>query len=82
MGVERPLLDHVKIPADLRKLQKRQLRQFADELRAEVIYAVSRTGGGHLKARCRAKLAAAQERIEKIVVTGDGAVKTEPAKFE
>ncbi|MCB2112756.1 MAG: 1-deoxy-D-xylulose-5-phosphate synthase [Parvularculaceae bacterium] len=45
MAVDTPLLDQVKFPADLRKLQKNQLRQFADELRAEVIDAVSSTGG-------------------------------------
>ncbi|MFN0022358.1 MAG: 1-deoxy-D-xylulose-5-phosphate synthase [Parvularculaceae bacterium] len=45
MAVETPLLDQVKIPADLRKLAKSQLRQLADELRAEVIDAVSVTGG-------------------------------------
>ncbi|MEM9899524.1 MAG: 1-deoxy-D-xylulose-5-phosphate synthase N-terminal domain-containing protein, partial [Pseudomonadota bacterium] len=45
MAVETPLLDTVKFPADLRKLKKNQLRQFADELRAEVIDAVSETGG-------------------------------------
>ncbi len=45
MAVDTPLLDQVKIPADLRKLSKGQLRQLADELRAEVIDAVSVTGG-------------------------------------
>ena len=45
MAVTTPLLDTVKIPADLRKLEKSQLRQFADELRAEMIDAVSETGG-------------------------------------
>jgi 1-deoxy-D-xylulose-5-phosphate synthase len=45
MAVDTPLLDQVKIPADLRKLPKSQLRQLADELRAEVIDAVSVTGG-------------------------------------
>jgi 1-deoxy-D-xylulose-5-phosphate synthase len=45
MAVDTPLLDQVKVPADLRKLGKGQLRQFADELRAEVIDAVSVTGG-------------------------------------
>ncbi len=40
-----PLLDTVNYPADLRKLEKSQLRQFADELRAEMIDAVSVTGG-------------------------------------
>jgi 1-deoxy-D-xylulose-5-phosphate synthase len=42
-----PLLDTVEYPADLRKLDKGDLRQFADELRAEMISAVS-TSGGHL----------------------------------
>ncbi|MDG6079376.1 1-deoxy-D-xylulose-5-phosphate synthase [Erythrobacter litoralis] len=40
-----PLLDTVEYPADLRKLDKSQLRQFSDELRAEVIDAVGTTGG-------------------------------------
>lgn len=40
-----PLLDTVKIPADLRKLPDSDLRQLADELRQEVISAVSVTGG-------------------------------------
>ncbi len=44
-----PLLDKVSYPADLRKLRPDQLRQFADELRAETISAVSVTGG-HLGA--------------------------------
>jgi 1-deoxy-D-xylulose-5-phosphate synthase len=44
-----PLLDQVKIPEDLRKLDESQLRQFADELRQETIDAVSITGG-HLGA--------------------------------
>jgi exodeoxyribonuclease VII small subunit len=38
--------------------------------------------GAALKAHCEAKLKAAQERIEKIVVSGDGPVKAESAKFE
>ncbi|WP_373486974.1 1-deoxy-D-xylulose-5-phosphate synthase, partial [Blastomonas sp.] len=44
-----PLLDRVDTPADLRKLKPAQLRQLADELRQEVISAVSVTGG-HLGA--------------------------------
>ncbi|MDZ4382135.1 MAG: 1-deoxy-D-xylulose-5-phosphate synthase [Parvibaculum sp.] len=44
-----PLLDRVKNPADLRMLAESELRQLADELRAEVIDAVSQTGG-HLGA--------------------------------
>ncbi len=44
-----PLLDTVKLPADLRRLAPHQLRQLADELRREMIDAVSITGG-HLGA--------------------------------
>src|SRR5512143_251089 len=44
-----PLLDTVSSPADVRKLPPGQLRQLADELRAETIDAVSQTGG-HLGA--------------------------------
>ncbi|MGL4541150.1 MAG: 1-deoxy-D-xylulose-5-phosphate synthase N-terminal domain-containing protein, partial [Polymorphobacter sp.] len=44
-----PLLDTLPLPADLRKLAHRDLRQVADELRAELIDAVSTTGG-HLGA--------------------------------
>ena len=40
-----PLLDTVDTPADLRKLAPHQLRQLADELRAETISAVGQTGG-------------------------------------
>jgi 1-deoxy-D-xylulose-5-phosphate synthase len=40
-----PLLDTVDTPADLRQLDKGQLRQLADELRAEMIDAVGSTGG-------------------------------------
>ena len=40
-----PLLDTVNVPADLRKLPDSDLRQLADELRQEVISAVSVTGG-------------------------------------
>ena len=43
--VDTPLLDQVRFPADLRKLAPEQLRQFADELRQEVISAVGVTGG-------------------------------------
>jgi 1-deoxy-D-xylulose-5-phosphate synthase len=44
-----PLLDTVDTPEDIRKLRPEQLRQLADELRAETISAVSVTGG-HLGA--------------------------------
>lgn len=42
-----PLLDTVDTPDDLRQLKPDQLRQLSDELRAEMIDAVS-TSGGHL----------------------------------
>ena len=45
--LDTPLLDTVELPSDLRKLEPDQLRQLADELRAEMIDAVS-TSGGHL----------------------------------
>ncbi|MDX1575563.1 MAG: 1-deoxy-D-xylulose-5-phosphate synthase N-terminal domain-containing protein, partial [Kiloniellales bacterium] len=44
-----PLLDQVNNPADLRRLDEKDLRQFADELRQELIDVVSGTGG-HLGA--------------------------------
>lgn len=44
-----PLLDQVAYPADLRKLEDRDLPQLAREVRDEMIDAVSRTGG-HLGA--------------------------------
>lgn len=44
-----PLLDRVRVPADMKGLSDRELRQLADELRAETISAVSVTGG-HLGA--------------------------------
>ena len=44
-----PLLDTIHYPADLRKLEKKQLPQLASELREELVDAVSFTGG-HLGA--------------------------------
>ena len=44
-----PLLDKVRIPADLRRLAESDLPQLASELRMELVDAVSRTGG-HLGA--------------------------------
>ena len=40
-----PLLDRVRVPADMRNFSADQLRQLADELRAETISTVSVTGG-------------------------------------
>ena len=44
-----PMLDRVTLPSDMKALSDRDLRQLADELRAETISAVSVTGG-HLGA--------------------------------
>ena len=49
MPVSTPLLDTIRTPADLRGLKEAELKQLADELRAETIEAVSVTGG-HLGA--------------------------------
>jgi 1-deoxy-D-xylulose-5-phosphate synthase len=46
---ETPLLDTVNVPADMRGFDIAQLKQLADEVRAETIDAVSVTGG-HLGA--------------------------------
>ena len=48
-GSQTPLLDSVSTPADLRRLSESDLHQLAEELRQEVIDAVSETGG-HLGA--------------------------------
>ncbi len=47
--IETPLLDTVRVPADLRRLPESDLPQLAKELRSELIDAVSFTGG-HLGA--------------------------------
>ena len=44
-AVSTPMLDRVHVPANLRNFSPEQLRQLADELRAETIDAVSVTGG-------------------------------------
>ena len=49
MTAETKLLDAIHDPADLRRLRESELRELADELRAETISAVSVTGG-HLGA--------------------------------
>jgi 1-deoxy-D-xylulose-5-phosphate synthase len=49
MPPKTPLLDTIRSPADMRELSIPELRQLADELRAETIDAVSTTGG-HLGA--------------------------------
>ena len=46
---KKELLDKIKYPADLRKLNKKDLKELAKELREELIGAVSTTGG-HLGA--------------------------------
>src|ERR1044071_1232813 len=49
MTTSTPLLDRVRTPADIRHFTPDQLEQLADELRLELIDAVSTTGG-HLGA--------------------------------
>jgi 1-deoxy-D-xylulose-5-phosphate synthase len=49
MTTQTPLLDQIRSPADLKGRSKADLKQIADELRAETISAVSTTGG-HLGA--------------------------------
>jgi 1-deoxy-D-xylulose-5-phosphate synthase len=49
VAIKTPLLDQIRTPADLRKFPEADMRQIADELRAETIDAVSVTGG-HLGA--------------------------------
>ena len=46
---DKPLLDKITVPQDLRRLPESDLRQLADELRSEMVDAVSHTGG-HLGA--------------------------------
>src|SRR5471032_3551758 len=45
MASATPLLDTIHLPADTRSLTGAELKQLADELRAETIDAVSTTGG-------------------------------------
>ncbi|HQT46023.1 MAG TPA: 1-deoxy-D-xylulose-5-phosphate synthase N-terminal domain-containing protein, partial [Acidocella sp.] len=45
MPPKTPLLDRVKFPSDMRNFSADQLKQLADELRAETIDTVSVTGG-------------------------------------
>ena len=40
-----PLLDTISTPAQMRRLERRQLPQLADELRAFLVESVARTGG-------------------------------------
>ena len=46
---ETPLLDRIEYPADLKEIEDREMPQLAEELRAEMVDAVSITGG-HLGA--------------------------------
>ena len=49
MSIKTPYLDRIECPGDLRAMSMRELKTLADELRAETIEVVSRTGG-HLGA--------------------------------
>lgn len=42
---ETPLLDTVNYPVHMKNLTKVQLQQLSDELRTEMVFAVSQTGG-------------------------------------
>lgn len=78
------------IPADIAALNFEQALAELDKIVAQLesgkvdleqsisIY----TRGTQLKRHCEAKLKAAQERVEKIVVGADGAVSAQAAKFE
>ncbi|MEO0792971.1 MAG: 1-deoxy-D-xylulose-5-phosphate synthase [Pseudomonadota bacterium] len=46
---ETPILDTIRLPSDLRKIDEKDLQQVADEVRSETVSAVSVTGG-HLGA--------------------------------
>ncbi len=78
---KKPDLDGVSFEKALAELEEivRKLESGSVELE-ESIALYER--GAVLKAHCEAKLKSAQERIEKIVVTGDGAPRAEPASFE
>ncbi len=45
-------LDNINFPSDLRKLSEHDLQKVSDEVREEMISAVSETGG-HLRCRFR-----------------------------
>lgn len=45
MNPTTPLLDTIDLPSDLRRLEKKQLPQLADELRAFLLDSVGKTGG-------------------------------------
>src|SRR5262245_12187959 len=45
MTIPTPMLDAIKSPDELRRVPERDLRQLADELRAEMISAISQSGG-------------------------------------
>jgi 1-deoxy-D-xylulose-5-phosphate synthase len=40
-----PILDRVKVPADMRGLDMAELRALADDVRTEMIHTVGQTGG-------------------------------------
>lgn len=78
------------IPDDIRKLSFEEalagLEEIVQQLEAGqvsldesiAIY----TRGTHLRKHCEDKLRAAQEKVEKIVATADGAVRAEPADIQ
>jgi len=79
-----------KIPADIAKMSFEEALAALEEIVGQLeggevsleesidIYA----RGTHLRRHCEEKLRVAQERVDKIVPGGDGAVTTEPADIE
>lgn len=79
-----------KVPAEIAKLSfeeaLQELEQIVKRLEGgagkldEAIQSYER--GALLKRHCEAKLREAQMRVDKIVISADGAVKTEPAALD
>jgi exodeoxyribonuclease VII small subunit len=83
-------MDDVDVPADIAAMN-------FEEALAELEQIVRRLEGGQvkldeailsyergtlLKQHCERKLNEAQQRVDRIVIAGDGAVTAEPAKFD
>jgi len=79
-----------EIPADIRVMSFEAALKALDEIvaklesgRVELEESIALYGrGALLKRHCEAKLRAAEEKIEKIVVAGDGQVTTQPFRTE
>jgi exodeoxyribonuclease VII small subunit len=79
-----------EIPADIQAMSFEAALKALDEIvaklesgRVELEESIALYGrGALLKRHCEAKLRAAEEKIEKIVVAGDGQVTTQPFRTE